>query len=128
MAHNTEIPIHSTPTRSNSRSRTVASWAGVAVALVATGALATTVMAGGPSSDGAHQPTIQTVDGPYVDCMRSEGGSPDSLEHWVGACTAVAEAVEQRYLACMHDAGGTADSLERWSAQCGLQAAAGDRP
>src|SRR4029077_8370956 len=97
------------------RTRALASWAGIAVALVASGALATTVMAGGPAEDDA--PAVESVGNPYVDCMRSVGGSPDSLEHWVGACTAIADAVEERYLNCMHEAGGTADSLERRSAE-----------
>jgi len=110
--------------------RIAASWAGVAAALLATGALATTVVAGGNDSGGQPAPTTTPVDraDAYVTCMRSAGGSPDTLEHWVDACQAAAQAAEDRYLACMHDVGGSPDTLERWVDACRQQAVASERP
>jgi hypothetical protein len=110
--------------------RIAASWAGVAAALLATGALATTVVAGGNDSGEQPAPTTPAVDitDAYVACMRSAGGSPDTLEHWVDACQAAAQAAEDRYLACMHDVGGSPDSLERWVDACRQQAVASERP
>jgi hypothetical protein len=116
MAHNTEHPR-------NTR-RIAASWVGVAAALLATGTLATAVAAGGsenPSQSPATENTEDTivhVDDPYVACMRSAGGSPDTLEQWVDACTRAADAFDQRYLECMREVGGSADTLERWAAPC----------
>ena len=123
MAHNTEHPRH---TR-----RIAASWVGVAAALLATGALATAVAAGGsenPTQSPATENTIVPLDDPYVACMRSAGGSPDTLEQWVDACTRAADAFEQRYLECLHEVGGSADTLERWVAPCRQQAASRQTP
>jgi hypothetical protein len=64
----------------------------------------------------------------YVTCMRSAGGSPDTLEHWVDACQAAAQAAEDRYLACMRDVGGSPDTLERWVDACRQQVVASERP
>jgi len=108
--------------------RIAASWAGVAAALLATGALATTVVAGGSPATPRQDPSTTTPAGAvdaYVACMRTAGGSPDTLEHWVDACEAAALAAEDRYLSCMHDAGGSPDALDRWTAPCRDQAAAG---
>jgi len=111
--------------------RIAASWAGVAAALLATGALATTVLAGGndsgEGSPAATTPTGATSDA-YVACMRSAGGSPDTLEHWVDACQAAARAAEDRYLTCMRAVGGSPDALEHWVASCRRQAIADQRP
>jgi hypothetical protein len=124
MAHNTG---HSRKTN-----RIVASWVGVAAALLATGTLATAVVAAGgsenPTQPSATADTVDRLDDAYVACMRSAGGSPDSLEHWVDACTAAAHAAEQRYLDCMHKVGGSADTLERWVTPCRQQATAQPRP
>ncbi len=122
MAHNTG---HSRNTR-----RFAASWVGVAAALLATGALATAVAAGGsesPSQSPAEN-TLVNLDDPYVACMRSAGGSPDTLEQWVDACTRAADAFEQRYLECLREVGGSADTLERWAAPCRQQAASRQIP
>jgi hypothetical protein len=122
MAHNTG---HSRNTR-----RIAASWVGVAAALLATGTLATAVAAGGsenPSQPPAEE-TLVHIDDPYVACMRSAGGSPDTLEQWVDACTRAADAFGQRYLACLHEVGGSADTLERWVAPCRQQAASRQNP
>jgi hypothetical protein len=122
MAHNT---CHSRDTR-----RIVASWVGVAAAVLATGTLATAVAASG-SENPRQSPTTENtihVDDPYVACMRSAGGSPDTLEQWVDACTRAAEAFEQRYLECLHAVGGSADTLERWTAPCRQQAASRQNP
>ena len=110
--------------------RIAASWTGVAAALLATGALATTVVAGGNDSGDKPAPTSTPVDSTdsYVACMRSAGGSPDTLEHWVDACQAAAQAAEDRYLACMHDVGGSPDTLEQWAAACRQLAVATERP
>jgi hypothetical protein len=123
MAHNTR---HSRNTR-----RIAASWVGVAAALLATGTLATAVAAGGsenPRQSPASENAIVDVDDPYVACMRSAGGSPDTLEQWVDACTRAAGAFEQRYLECLHEVGGSADTLERWVAPCRQQAASRQAP
>jgi hypothetical protein len=123
MAHNTEHPHH---TR-----RIAASWVGVAAALLATGTLATAVAAGGsenPSQSPATENTTVHIDDPYVACMRSAGGSPDTLEQWVDACTRAADAFEQRYLECLRKVGGSADTLERWAAPCRQQAASRQHP
>lgn len=123
MAHNTG---HSGKNR-----RIAASWVGVAAALLATGSLATAVAAGG-SENAPHSPaadsTVEQIDDEYVSCMRSAGGSPDTLEQWVDACTRAAEAFEQRYLTCMHTVGGSPDTLERWAAPCRQQATSRPRP
>jgi hypothetical protein len=119
---------------SHNTRRIAASWVGVAAALLATGALATVVAAGGsenPSQSPATEnidDTIVHVDDPYITCMRSAGGSPDTLEQWVDACTRAADAFEQRYLECLHEVGGSADTLERWAAPCRQQAASPQHP
>ena len=60
--------------------RIAASWAGVAAALLATGALATTVVAGGNDSGEQPAPTTTPVDGTdaYVTCMRPSGSETSS--------------------------------------------------
>jgi len=106
---------------SRNTNRIAASWAGVAAAVLATGLLTTTVVAGGTSDSGANPPAPNAdpaYDDAYVSCMRSAGGSPDTLEHWIDACVAAAQAAEDRYLACMRDAIGTVDTLDRWVASC----------
>jgi hypothetical protein len=117
MAHNTR--------------RIAASWIGVAAALLATGTLVTAAAAGGseraPQSPAAVE-TVDHVDDPYVSCMRSAGGSPESLEHWVDGCTRAANAFGQRYLDCMRGVGGSADTLERWATACQEQAAISEGP
>ena len=124
---------HDTGNSRNTR-RIAASWVGVAAALLATGTLATAVAAGGsenPSQSPATEDSADTlvhIDDPYVACMRSAGGSPDTLEQWVDACTRAADAFEQRYLECLHEVGGSADTLERWVAPCRQQAASRQHP
>lgn len=108
--------------------RIAASWAGVAAALLTTGALATTVVASAGSPAHPRQDPSPTTPAPaidaYVACMRTAGGSPDTLEHWVDACESAAQAAQDRYLSCMHDAGVSPDALDRWTAACRDQAAA----
>jgi len=121
-------------------------WIVVATALIATGALAVSVLRSADREELSVQaeatPTANALPPPsptvvqpatprrsqfaaaYEGCMADVGGSADSRERWVDICRREADKVlddERLYAACMRNLGGSPDSQERHADKCRRQ-------
>jgi hypothetical protein len=133
-------PGRSGPTQRPARTRSVAGWMAIGLAVVATGTLALLVVrndAGTRSSTDpvdrepvavlpAASPAVVAVatgrgDPAYDACLPASAGSADSMERFVEHCRRRLQRavyVADKFQLCIPDGGGSADSMERWVEHC----------